>query len=271
MLHRAEELAVRSCMAGRGFPYEIVPEIDRERLAAANPYGLLDVQRARSDGYGITGHLLANAGNPAATTNDALVADLPDAQRQRWNEALIGTEAHRTEIRLPDGQTLSYSTDGCVQIAQASVYGEDGKRLYSTVESLSAMVTVRVADDPRVGKAEREWAACMREHDYRYSGLSEPPAEVRERLAAAEQDPAEVREVATFELAVAGRDAVCQRDARLHDAVRKAQADAERDIVVDRYRGDLDRLRTLRRQALDRAATMTATATAMATATAATK
>lgn len=254
-LHEATERQLVRCMRERGYTYHAVPATDHARAAAASPYLLLQAARVDADGYGITGHALDRAARtPAESRNDTMLAALPEDQRQRWRDALTGTPDHTETIKLPDGTSVSYPTNGCMFEARVMLYGAGWEQRFYRFQGYGNLVIQRTTADQRYVRAVTAWAACMRDDGHHYTELDDARSEITSRLAAAgdtaEPDGASWRDVARLELDTARQDLRCQRRAQLHEAVAAAQRDAENAVLTGALRSELSGLRDARQEAL---------------------
>ncbi|MCC8480766.1 hypothetical protein LMJ41_23210 [Streptomyces globisporus] len=223
-LRGMEEKEIRSCMRERGHVYRTAPVADPRRLAAENPYGLLDADWAEDDGYGITAEQLA--GRPR-DPNASYLSSLPKAERAAWEKALLGEEKNHRTLTLPDGTEIGYDPRSCVEVASNTVYGKRWTELRYLMEALTNDIVTAVRDNPGFRDAERAWADCMAEQGHAYRKLSEPRSETKQRLEKTGQDPVAQRSVGRDELALARDDLACQRDTDLARAVAEAQGKVE--------------------------------------------
>ncbi|MFF0410722.1 hypothetical protein ACFYUY_09800 [Kitasatospora sp. NPDC004745] len=243
-LHGAEESLVASCMRGRGFDYRPAGLTTGDHRVDANPYGLLTGAQAAADGFGVISTALDL--KPAADPNQAHAGEEP------WQAALLGTEAHRVTVDLPDRQQFFYNDDSCLASARDSLYGPDYFRLFNTFQVLGGKVVAGVRADGRFTAAEARWRDCMSAAHRPATHLGDPVAAIDQQVEQDGTDPAKTRELIGGELALAGASARCQQQAGLADAVARAQADVER-TVLGADQSLLDQLRTLRGRALARA------------------
>nr|WP_223184110.1 hypothetical protein [Streptomyces sp. CBMA291] len=243
-LHAAEENLVSVCMRRRGFDY------DPEGLATGgtdpddrSPYGLLTTSQALQDGYGIT--------SAALLTHRPKDPNRVRSRQKGWQEALLGTPAHKVTVSLPGGQKYFYNSDSCVSSARGHLYGSGYERLYNLFQVLANDVISTVRTDADYQRVQGRWAACMAGAGERVAVLDDPRDQVDRRLRTALQAHQDLRPVAEFELELSRRDARCQRTVRLDAAVKGAQQRAER-TKDGTYHDDLSRLRAMRAEALRR-------------------
>ncbi|WP_405385854.1 hypothetical protein OG596_37690 [Streptomyces sp. NBC_01102] len=248
-LRRMEEEEIRSCMRERGHVYRTAPVSDPRRLAAENPYGLLDADWAEDDGYGITAEQLA--GRPQ-DPNASYVSSLPKAGHAAWEEALLGEEENHRTLTLPDGAEIGYDPRSCVEVASSTLYGERWTELRYLMESLTNLIATAVRDAPGFRDAELAWADCMAEQGHEYRKLSEPRSETGRRLEKTDRDPVAQRSVGRDELALARDDLACQRDTDLAGAVTEAQVKAEAKSR-EQWRREIEEYRAMKASALAKA------------------
>ncbi len=243
VLHTAEETRVTACMRDRGFSYHPQPLAPGSHIADANPYRLLSPAQARTDGFGLTSSRL-NAGTAAFVDHNAKAATVPG-----WQEALLGTDSHRTNVRLPDGQEFFYNSDSCVSHARAQLYGPGYERLYNTFQVLANQVIIKVEADARFRSAQGAWRTCMRAAGQSSRALEDPPQAIDTQLGRAGSDSAKLRKVITDERRLAMVDASCQRKAGLADVVSTVQRGVEKTVLRG-HTADAATLRRLRTQAV---------------------
>ncbi|MEU4980308.1 hypothetical protein [Streptomyces sp. NPDC021969] len=237
-------------MVGRGFDYDPVPVGDVRRRAATSPYGLLARGRADQDGYGLTVERLRK---PPADPNAQRVSALAERDRRAWEGALKGAaDGPREKIELPDGPTVSVSTDSCVSAARRALYGTSWERNHYTLQSLRNAIVKDTLDHTLVKAAERKWAACMRDEGFRYEHRENPLKALKKRLDAAGSDAAALRATGREELKTSVRDAVCQAEAGIAGEISRAQKQVEKALPPART-SRLEEFRAARASALRRA------------------
>ncbi|MFI7500450.1 hypothetical protein ACIBVL_18490 [Streptomyces sp. NPDC049687] len=244
-LHDREERAVAACMTSRGQSYTAQPRTASARGEETNPYGLLTPEKAAQDGYGIVGEYLHQQSNPPP-------ADEP--RKAAWQEALTGTPAHRVSLRLPDGVSLQYSTDGCVARARAELYGADWNTVAPVTMGLANRVIGAVEADPGYRAAVRKWSSCMAEAGYPATDLQAPRRTIDSRLKKAAADRQTLRALGRDEIRLAGVDAGCQVETGLSEAVQDVQQAAEKQLLTASDR------RTVARYVADKRKALAATA-----------
>jgi len=110
----------------------VIPPGDTVRVAAADPYQILDPKRAATDGYGLTAIAFdrLRRGRQPTDPNDALLAKLPATRKEAWHLAFSGDIRRRLTIKLPDGQSVTSPADGCMFQAHRKIYGADWDTIF---------------------------------------------------------------------------------------------------------------------------------------------
>ncbi|WP_081235574.1 hypothetical protein [Streptomyces viridosporus] len=176
LLHEAEEVLTRSCMAGKGFRTWVVPRRpvpdDREF-----PYVIDDVEWASRHGYGSdisTQRDKVRAFDP----NRRYFAGLASSKRQRALDALHGEKTgKRISIQSPNGMTISRMDGGCAADAQEELYGdlETWFRVLTVTDALDTLRSSMTAGDADFAKSVKDWSTCMHARGLPY----ETPQEAR--------------------------------------------------------------------------------------------
>jgi hypothetical protein len=222
-LHDREERAVAACMSSRGQKYTAQPRTASARNEETNPYGLLTPEKAAQDGYGIVGEYLHQQSTPPP-------ADEP--RKKAWQRALTGTPAHRVSLRLPDGVSLEYSTDGCVARARVELYGADWNTVAPVTMGLANRVIGAVEADSGYRAAVRRWSACMTKAGHPAKDLQAPRKAIDSRLRKAASDQEALRALGHDEIATARADADCQIETGLSEAVRDVQNAVDKRLLT---------------------------------------
>ncbi|MEV7024242.1 hypothetical protein [Kitasatospora sp. NPDC093558] len=209
-------------MHDRGFGYQPVPAAE---LAPQNPYGLLDEQQARNDGYGMTSAALAQ--QRLSDPNQAETSKLPADRQEAWNTALVGTGHDQVTLSAPGAATLQINTDSCVYQSRNRLYGQGYDQLNLQITGLESQVIASVLQSQTFLAAQQRWADCIAGHGGTATTLQQDRAAVRDALAHAGSRPDALHATARAELDAAKLDATCQDTAHLAAAVQQAQADAE--------------------------------------------
>ncbi|MGW2377753.1 hypothetical protein [Kitasatospora sp. NPDC001683] len=252
VLHDAEEVLVAGCMRERGFAYRPQGLATGDHRVDANPYGLLSGDQATNDGFGVISTALNL--KQAADPNQDKDAD------QAWKAALLGTDAHRVTVDLPDHQQFYYNGDSCLTQARDALYGPDYFRLFNTFQVLGNKVVNDVQADGRYTAAESRWRDCMSAAHQSAAHLADPVAMIDRWVEQDGGDPAKTHDLIGRELALAKTSARCQDRAGLAATVEQVQTDVEK-TVIGTDQPLLDQLRGLRQQALARAGHPAPTAT----------
>lgn len=240
-LHDGEERAVAACMTARGQSYTAQPRTASARSEETNPYGLLTPEKAAQDGYGIVGEYLYRLSTPAP----------PDEPRKAaWEQALTGTPAHRVSLRLPDGVSLEYSTDGCVARARTELYGADWNTVAPVTMGLANRVLGAVEADAGYRAAVRDWSSCMTKAGHPMTDLQAPRKAIDSRLQKAAADQKTLRALGSDEIGLAGADADCQVETGLSEVVQGVQRAVEKRLLTANDRKTVARYVAGKRKAL---------------------
>ncbi|OPC77080.1 hypothetical protein B4N89_41675 [Embleya scabrispora] len=242
-LHESEERAVAACMRQRGLSYREVPA---GRAVAENPYGLLTETQAARNGYGLTADLLAG---PPDDPNAELLARLDPEGRAAWRAALTGTGKDERTLSAPDSPDLRINTDGCVYLGRMALYGSEWEQAALTVAGLTTRVIDQVLADPGFRSAQRRWADCMRANGEQFATLQDARGAIQNAAHDAGGDRVALQAVGRRELRLAERDAACQRQSDLPEAVRTAQKRVEAALPASSRRQAAE-LADLRKRAL---------------------
>lgn len=161
----AGELIVRRCMAAKGFKYFLFGNEDGKQLQPGNHPGLgQTADEARKNGYG---------GDPRNTqdANYRYAQSLPQADRTRYQNTLIGTDKDRVVIRYPDGKTEDYPRNACITEAQNTIYGSaDAYEKFQVNNWRLQHVPSKTIDaNPSVSAAQKKWVACVKKAGYSYA------------------------------------------------------------------------------------------------------
>lgn len=245
LLHDAEQVAMRDCMARLGFtlvptPLTPVPEL------RDFPYVLDDAAWARRNGYGTA---LERRAKQAAKSdpNRRYFASLAPGRKQAAVTALNGDRTGELEARLPTGGLLRRSDDGCTSEAERRVYG-DLPTWYRVKRVFGALVQQRrqkVTEDPRFTAAVAAWARCMARAGHAYAS----PVEARSAGGMAHRPLAQAAEIS---LAVA--EATCAGTGLAATAQELDRRYAEEILAGNRE--TVAAKRRLEREALPRARTI---------------
>ncbi|MFI1305030.1 hypothetical protein [Streptomyces sioyaensis] len=245
-LHELEERAVTACMRQRGFSYREVPA---GRMVAENPYGLLTEAQAAREGYGLTADLLAGLPDDP---NSQLLTRLDARRRAAWRNALTGTSKHERTLSAPDSPDLLINTDGCVYLGRRTLYGSEWEQAELTIAGLTARVINRVLTDPGFRSAQQAWADCLRAKGESFTTLQDARGTIQNAANKAGSNRVALQAVGRRELQLAERDAACQRQSDLAEAVRTAQKGVEAALPASTRR-QAAKLADLRKQALSSA------------------
>lgn len=240
-LHDREEDAIAVCMTSRDFAYAKQPRTTSARSEETNPYGLLTPEKAAADGYGIVGEFLHLKSAPSP---------VEEPREPAWQQALTGTPKHRVTMRLPDGVSLEYATDGCVARARAETYGSEWNTVEPYTVGLANRVIAAVEANPGYRAAIRRWSSCMTRAGHRAANLQAPRTALNSRLPKAAKSPAALRTLGRDEIRLANADARCQVETGLAGAVEVVQQTVEQRLLTADDRRTIARYTTDKHKAL---------------------
>lgn len=238
-----------ACMAERGFTYtpsRLPPsEAQPSRLSGLT----VDVERARTEGYGFAALSAAQAEGATLTgddpgsavdSNGAYLSTLTDAEVAAWLEALNGAGETTIEQEGEGGEVIEVATDGCGSQVETAIYGDlsewDSAR--NVFEDIERETFDRLDSDDRLVEARAAWIRCMSERGFAYSDPEEPQTEAYSGyLNGGDRELAQAREI---EIATA--DAECVIDsgvASVFDELAglyrlEAESSREADLVAVR-------------------------------------
>lgn len=243
VLHDAEQVVLRDCMAKAGFRYELTPppSVPDQREF---PYVIDDVGWARKHGYGSDIQRRLDAIG-ADDPNQRYFQSLPADRRPAALAAANGTKPTGLTATDPDGITMSRSDQGCHAEVYRELYGDAQSwfQAATTVNALQGVKVERVTADPKFAAALGPWSQCMHTAGYDYKS---PTA-----LRAALPDPQHPLPFAD-EQRMAVSEAKCAVDTKL--AATAKELDAHYDAALhDEYRAALDTQRRLQQAALPHA------------------
>jgi hypothetical protein len=216
----AEHRLTQRCMLAHGFEYPARvpdPAADTGSLLRIPPP--FTVEKARADGYGSTIRReppTAPAGGGTAV--DRYVAALSPADQARYRLALDDENAGKVTVSLPGGAKVTAASHGC--------RGEARLRTYGSLENYLTIVYLPQMAQTEVGKLEsdralvatmKRYAGCMADGGYPVATPA-AAAQLAETYYAGGPSPA----ARDREVALAVRDATCQRRTRVHPVYREA-------------------------------------------------
>ncbi|MFF9396794.1 hypothetical protein [Streptomyces griseoluteus] len=170
VLHDAEELLTRSCMAAHGFKTWVVP---RRPLADDRefPYAVDDVRWASQHGYG--GDMAARRERlRLSDPNRRYFAGLAPSRQKRALDAYHGAEStKRITVKAPNGLSISRADGGCVALSERKLYGDLATwfRVTTVTDALTGMRRQMVQKDAEFKSSVEDWAACMRKRGFSYA------------------------------------------------------------------------------------------------------
>jgi hypothetical protein len=244
LLHRAEEILTRDCMARHGFRVwvetgERPPEIPQF------PFVVDDVRWARSHGYGTDIQQQVNKAK-SADPNARYFASLPADRKAAAVVALNGERPEGLEVRLPDGRLVHRSDRGCTSEAMQKLYSDlpGWFRASRTVNVLPSIAYGRMVRDPLLKRDLSRWARCMQA-----MGLAYPSPEAL-RAALGQRAPRD------REIRFAVAEATCANRTPLARTARQLNQRYMEQLEAE-YRSEVAMLRRLQLDALPRARAIT--------------
>jgi hypothetical protein len=245
----AEEELIGRCMRRHGLRYIVVPRRKDDPIPS-RPYGSDDVTRARRYGYGIRELRRLVAGRPE-NPQDRYMRSLPPALAQPYMEALIGAEASRVSVALPNGHVFSQPGGGCVAETRKALYGDlrDMLRVQYMVLTIDQEVYQRVTSDRQFIAAVDAWRGCMRRRGYEF----DDPGAARDAAAGPEVARAvDASGLDARERSIAVADADCSRQTGLFTTATRLDQHYHVDVLKERE-GEVLAYRERRAAALERA------------------
>jgi len=238
VLHQAEEILVRNCMARHGFTYQPQPRTttpDLERF----PYVVDDLEWARANGYGRAER------RELAREASRHYRGLPPAQQRAWRAAYHGDRPSGLEAQLPSGGRIRHSDRGCAARAWQELYGDMRQwfRVRTITAAVGGMRVRQTLQDARYVAARKRWQQCMDAEGFR----AEAPLALRKQQLGYQGADGEARDraAATSEAKCAVRSGLSE-DARQLDAANAA-------ALENRYQAEYGTAARLRKLALPKA------------------
>ncbi|MDF5751250.1 hypothetical protein [Spongiactinospora sp. TRM90649] len=241
LLHQAEQILVRDCMARRNLEYRPIPRTQVPDMESF-PYVVDDVKWAQRNGYG---RAERQALDKAAGSSTRYYRTFSGAQRQTWLIAYHGDRSSPLTARLPTGGTIGHSGNGCAAQAWQELYGDKRQwfRAARITQTLDNLRVTQTQGDPEYRAALERWQKCMSGE-----GFSAPtPLALRSRSLAYRGKDAEARDIraATAEARCAASSGL-SRTAHELDAANAAALD-------QRNRAEFETAERLRASALPKA------------------
>ncbi|WP_371661041.1 hypothetical protein [Streptomyces sp. NBC_00280] len=245
VLHRAEQLLIRDCMADKGFRYWLVP-----RLPAPDyrefPYGIDDAAWAARHGYGRD--IERRAERDWKTGEEKHYLDsLPKARYEVYDDALFGPSegGNRLKATPPMGGILSHSEKGCAAASWQSLYGDVRAwyRSIQVVNGLPGMRVGRVAEDPAFRSVLTKWRDCMKRRGH----VAENPPALRDIRLRDTTRGAQAKDVRA-----AVDEAECGLATGLSSTAKRLDQHYS-DVLYGEYRSAYDTARRMQSDALPKA------------------
>lgn len=191
VLDLAEERLVERCMAARG---QIYWPITSPPITASDEERTVDLPRRHNEGFGLAG----GSKPPRAGPNDS---------RPEFQSALFGDVRHYQELKLPNGNILSYPVSGCVAESRAALYNDVRRwaRVDAIPQVLGNKLRAQIKDAPELAEAQSRWVSCMTAAGYHYPS----PEAAADDLSNAYQKHGDSAALRRREIAVAVADGEC--------------------------------------------------------------
>ena len=278
-LTRMEE-AIAACMAEQGFSYTPVDysEIEVDFLGSDLGVEPGTLEFAQVYGYGLSTDPWGtdDVADEIEDPNADYVAAMSDAEREAYLSALYGeryAEQPAPGMGAPDDETIadySWEDAGCTGRAQQQLLtgNETDSDEFLGLQQAMTEMAESAARDPRLDRANADWAACMAESGY--PGLAEVGeaeaaigAEVDAVWASAAvagtpglpsgSNPAgaeaaiseQLEEISTREIATAVADLTCQSEVGYDALRREIDADYQREFLAENREEISEWLRSL--------------------------
>ena len=265
---------VRKCMEAEGFDY-VPMDASRMNVRMVGPGMEDDAEFRRTKGYGITTTFgdrpeVAEEDRQAANDpNQAIREALSEEERKAYDKALFGRTASpdgdggNFTVRVGSagvvagdeaGEGLDLSEAGCFGKAQEAVGGDQRiERVGPKLQELQE----RIESDPRVVKANADWAECMSEAGFDFESPEDIPeylfgkmSDLQKELGGdggpvgedgglrainieALADSPELAALQAEELALAKADDGCAESTGRKDIAKKVRAEAEKRFLEE--------------------------------------
>ncbi|MEU6281298.1 hypothetical protein [Streptomyces sp. NPDC047028] len=245
-LRLAEQLLIKSCMEKHGYRYWVEQEDgeDGGNSARRFPYVVDDLAWATAHGYG-NDLRRERQKEVEHDPNQRYFRSLPADRRTGALSAVNGPRPRGLSARLPTGQLVTHSDQGCTAEAERALYRDLSSWFRATrvTDSLAGLRVGLVLDDRRYRSATGPWSRCMRGKGHTYGS----PAEARAAATAPGNEWPHGKEVR-----LASAEASCARSSGLAAVARTLDAEYRSRLARSRPRETADRAR-LAREALPRA------------------
>jgi hypothetical protein len=241
VLHQAEEILVRDCMARQGFTYWPQPRThapDTERF----PYVVDDLQWAQANGYGRAERQELERQASSATR---YYRSLPQDRQQAWLAAYHGDRPSGLEAPLPFAGKVRHSEKGCAAQAWQELYGDMRQwfRVSRFTEAVGEMRVGQTLQDARYVAARKRWQECMAAEGF----SAEAPLSFRKQQLEYQGADGEARD-----RAAATSEAKCAMRSGLSQVARQVDA-ADAATLEKRYQSEYGAAERLRDAALPKA------------------
>ncbi|MBD7918448.1 hypothetical protein H9657_09180 [Cellulomonas sp. Sa3CUA2] len=259
---REVEELVATCMAEQGFEYspndpsssrgmdpDDIPEWDSKEYALQFGYGAT------------TSDELYGGSEEWVDPNADYIASMSEGEQTAFYEALWGASPEVDPEADPDAEVeYNWEDGGCQGKASHEVYEQDQIWDDPAFEAMSEEMNSEyetLADDPALGEAQAEWAACITKAGYDYASPDEAQQSIFDELNAlyeaaapdpeAEPDPeasyepdeAAMAELKKKEMALAAADYECKESSGYIKAQKTASRALE-DRLWEKYGEQLE-------------------------------
>jgi hypothetical protein len=166
VLHEAQQLLVRDCMAGQGFRYWPTARLPHAALRYF-PYVVDDLAWAKGHGYGRDIKAALDR-QDKVDPNTLYYGHLPADRKMAAAAALNGSSLSGLSVISPLGGEMSHSSSGCETKSWQQLYGNAGDWFQSSTVVLD-LDTVRISQvhsSAAFQAAVRPWSECMRRAGY---------------------------------------------------------------------------------------------------------
>jgi hypothetical protein len=242
---RKIEDQIAACMRSEGFKYlPYLYEPAREKSKFDQAYALPPDEFAAQYGYGISTIDFEISRQRGEDPNHAIRDALSSQGEKAYDKAMNGLagSAGGFVVVPQEGANVKDADLGCrakaFQAEQSHLPYLNTGKFGSLIEDISALAK-RIASDPRVSAAARQWSGCMA--DGGRTGMPKPadaPTEVGDRLdqlkaggkSPKNVDPTKLAELRRFEIETAKLDRRC-RKAGYNDAYKTTQYRLEEEFI----------------------------------------
>ena len=198
---------VRKCMAAEGFEY-IPMDSSRMNIRMVGPGMEDDAEFRRTKGYGITTGFGGDAAATAALGDDGGSDDpnqkireaLSDEDKEAYDKALFGRTASAEgeggsfSVQVGPGGVVTSDEDGEFGPSEAGCFGQAQEAVGTDNDQLRRIgpklqeLQERIASDPRMVKANADWAECMADAGYDFESPEKIPEYLFGRMSELQEE-----------------------------------------------------------------------------------